>query len=45
MLPIKPICPANKVGRDGTAPVFLQYCYSTTNRILLNTGISIPSQY
>jgi len=45
LLPLKPICPANKVRRDGTAPVFLQYCYSATNRTLLNTGITIPLQY
>ncbi len=45
LLPLKPICPANKVRRDGTAPVFLQYCYSATNRTLLNTGITIPPQY
>ena len=31
--------------RDGKAPVFLQYCYSATNLILLNTGICIPPRY
>src|SRR3954447_14135947 len=45
LLPIKPICPAKKIRRDGTAPVFLQYCYSATNRTLLNTGITIPPLY
>jgi hypothetical protein len=42
LLPIKPICTAKKVRKDGTAPIFLQYCYSATNRTLLNTGINIP---
>ena len=42
LLPIKPICPANKVRRDGTSPIFLQYCFSNKQRILLNTGIAIP---
>lgn len=42
LLPIKPICPANKVRRDGTSPIFLQYCFSAKQRILLNTGIAIP---
>lgn len=41
-LPIKPICSPQKIRKDGTAPIFLQYCYSPTNRTLLNTGIYIP---
>ena len=45
LLPIKPICPVKKMRRDGTAPIFIQYCYSATNRTLLNTGITIPPQY
>jgi len=42
LLPIKPICNAKKIRRDGTSPIFLQYCYSATNRTSLNTGINIP---
>lgn len=42
LLPIKPICSAKKIRRDGTSPIFLQYCYSATYRTLLNTGINIP---
>ncbi len=42
LLPIKPICNAKKIRRDGTSPIFLQYCYSASNRTLLNTGINIP---
>jgi hypothetical protein len=45
LLPIKPICRAKRVRKDGTAPIFLQYCFSATNRTLLNTGIYIPPQY
>ncbi|HTQ65894.1 MAG TPA: Arm DNA-binding domain-containing protein [Puia sp.] len=39
---IKPICLVNKIKKDGTSVIFFQYCYNTTKRILLNTGISIP---
>ncbi len=42
LLPIKPICSPKKVRKDGTSPIFLQYCYSATKRTLLNTGINIP---
>jgi len=45
LLPIKPICPSNKTRSDGTAIIFFQYCYSPTNRTLLNTGIAIPCGY
>ncbi len=45
LLPIKPICSANKTLRDGTSTIFLQYCFSASNRTLLNTGIRIPSNY
>jgi hypothetical protein len=45
LLPIRPICTAKRTSRDGTSPIFLQYCYSTTKRTLLNTGINIPPEY
>lgn len=45
LLPIKPICRVKRVRKDGTAPIFLQYCFSATKRTLLNTGIYIPPQY
>ncbi len=45
LLPIKPICRAKKPNRDGTAIIYLQYCYSQTNWTLLHTGISIPPVY
>jgi hypothetical protein len=45
LLPIKPICRAKRVRKDGTAPIFLQYCYSREKRTLLNTSIFIPPPY
>lgn len=45
LLPIKPICSASKMRRDGTSLIFLQYCFSADNKTLLNTGISIPPNY
>jgi hypothetical protein len=45
LLPIKPICPINKIRRDGTCPIFLQYCFNAKRRTLLNTGIAIPPSF
>src|ERR1700730_13224325 len=45
LLPIKLICRANKTRKDGTSIIFFQYCYSRTNRTLLNTGIAIPINF
>ncbi len=45
LLPIKPICDAKKARRDGTSIVFIQYCYSSQNRTLIDTGIAIPPKY
>ncbi len=45
MLTVKPICKKSKARKDGTSVVFVQYCYDSTRRTLLNTGIAIPSQY
>ncbi len=45
VLPIKPICRQNKLRRDGTSLVFLQYCYNATQRTLLNTGLAVPIEY
>ena len=45
LLPIKPICSANKIRRDGTSLIFIQYCMSAENKTLLNTGITIPPRY
>lgn len=45
LLPIKFICPSNKARRDGTSLIFIQYCYSSDNKTLLNTEIAIPPKY
>ena len=45
LLPIRPICPANKTRRDGTSIIFIQYCKSESEKTLLNTGIAIPPRY
>lgn len=45
VLPIKPICRANKIRKDGTSLIFIQYCFSATKRTLLNTEIAIPVEY
>ncbi len=45
LLPIKPICSARKMRRDGTSLIFIQYCESAENKTLLNTEIAIPPNY
>ena len=45
VLPIKAICKANKIRKDGTSLIFIQYCYSATKRTLLNTEIGIPIEF
>lgn len=42
LLPIKPICSASKMRRNGTSLIFIQYCQSAENKTLLNTEIAIP---
>ncbi len=43
LLPLKAICDARKARRDGTSLIYLQYCYSSEHRTLLNTEIAIPA--
>lgn len=45
LLPVKPICPKNKVRRDGTCIIFIQYCGTDNKRVLLNTEIAIPPKF
>jgi hypothetical protein len=40
-LPLKLICDGKKVRRDGTALIYIQYCFSAERRTLLNTEIGI----
>jgi integrase len=43
--PIKLIIKKGTVRKDGTSLIFVQYCYSTTSRVLVSTNISIPEVY
>lgn len=43
--PIKLIQKKGKVHRDGTSPIFLQYCFSAQKRVLITTGIAVPPIY
>lgn len=41
-LPLKPICEEKNMRKEGTSIVYIQYCFSSQKRTLLNTGIAIP---
>jgi len=41
LLPLKAII-SKKPRKDGTSVIYFQYCYSSTNRVLLSTEIAIP---
>ena len=45
LLPIKPICERKDIRRDGTSLIYIQYCYSSEKRTLLNTEIAIPPNF
>jgi len=45
LLPIKPICDKNKIRKNGTSLIFIQYCFSAESKTLLNTEIAIPPNY
>lgn len=45
ILPIKPICKKEWSRRDGTSVIFLQYCFNSEERVLVDTGLSIPPEY
>lgn len=42
LLPLRPICKEKNIRRDGTSLIYIQYCYSSENRTLLNTNIAVP---
>lgn len=44
LLPLKAII-SNKPRRDGLSALYFQYCFSSTNRILLNTELYVPASY
>lgn len=43
-LPLKVIV-SKKPRKNGTNVIYIQYCYSPTNRVLLRTGIAVPHEY
>ncbi len=43
--PVKLIVKKGAVRKDGTALIFLQYCYNAEQRILLSTDVAIPPQF
>ncbi len=43
--PIKLIIKKGAVRKDGTSLIFLQYCHSVEQRILLSTDVPIPQNY
>ena len=45
LLPLKMICELKKMRRDGTSIVYIQYCFTSSKRTLLNTEIEIPPNY
>lgn len=44
LLPVKLICRTNRVQKDGTCSVCIQYCYGE-QKVLLHTGIKVPPIY
>jgi integrase len=45
LLPLKAICDKKKTRKDGTSLIYIQYCYSSEHRTLLNTEIAIPPPF
>lgn len=43
--PIKLIIKKGAVRKDGTSLIFVQYCYTADQRVLLSTHVSIPPNY
>jgi site-specific recombinase XerD len=42
LLPLKLVCDDRRTRRDGTTPIYIQYCFSAERRTLLNTEIALP---
>jgi hypothetical protein len=43
--PVKLIQKKGAIRKDGTSIIFIQYCYSSDERILLDSGIAIPPNF
>jgi integrase len=44
LLPLKAVI-SQKIRKDGKSVIFYQYCFSSTNRVLLCTEIAVPKSY
>ena len=44
LFPIKLIC-GHRARRDGTNPIYIQYCFQADKRTLLNTDVYIPARF
>lgn len=44
LLPIRTLC-GKRERKDGTRLIFIQYCYTSDRRTLLNTELAIPTKY
>lgn len=45
LFPLKKICQAKNVRRDGSSVIYIQYCFSSSRRTMLGTGIDISYSY
>ncbi|MES2329699.1 MAG: phage integrase SAM-like domain-containing protein [Bacteroidota bacterium] len=45
LFPLKKICDKKRIRRDGNSTVFIQYCFTSERRTLLNTSVNIPPKY
>lgn len=45
LFPLKKICLAKNVRRDGTSVIYIQYCFSSSRRTMLGIGIDVPYSY
>ncbi|MDP1812407.1 MAG: phage integrase SAM-like domain-containing protein [Sediminibacterium sp.] len=45
LFPLKRVCNKKRIRRDGCSTVFIQYCFTSERRTLLNTSIFIPPKY
>ncbi len=43
--PVKLVCKTNKIRKDGTAVIAIQYCFNSDQRALVDSGISIPPKF
>jgi hypothetical protein len=42
---VKLVIKKGNVTKEGKHTIFLQYCYTTTKRVLISTGIAVAAKY